>query len=97
MGEAFATLVKWLPFIVGSGFVFNVLISFFAMLIGTAGVIEPIGHLDALSPEDWGRVIDLNLKGVFYGMRAALPMIQNSGGGPILPTRSGAGDTALEG
>ncbi|MEL6735416.1 MAG: amino acid ABC transporter permease [Pseudomonadota bacterium] len=37
MGEAFATLVKWLPFIVGSGFVFNVLISFFAMLIGTAG------------------------------------------------------------
>lgn len=38
--DAFAALWKWLPFIVGSGFLFNILISFFAMAIGTfAGVI----------------------------------------------------------
>ena len=38
--QAFAALVKWLPFIVGSGFLFNVLLSFFAMAIGTfLGVI----------------------------------------------------------
>ena len=38
--DAFSALIKWLPFIVGSGFLFNVLISFFAMVIGTfLGVI----------------------------------------------------------
>ena len=38
--EAFQALIKWIPFIVTSGFLFNILISFFAMLIGTiAGVI----------------------------------------------------------
>ncbi|MEO0748686.1 MAG: SDR family oxidoreductase [Pseudomonadota bacterium] len=67
------------------------------VLIGNAGVIEPIGHLDALSPEDWGRVIDINLKGVFYGMRAAIPMMKNAGGGTIITTSSGAAVSALEG
>lgn len=38
--DAFAALWKWMPFLLWSGFVFNVLISVFAMLIGTfAGVI----------------------------------------------------------
>ncbi len=38
--DALEALVKWMPFIVKSGFLFNVLISFFAMLIGTfLGVI----------------------------------------------------------
>ncbi len=38
--EAFQALIKWIPFIVTSGFLFNILISFFAMLIGTiAGII----------------------------------------------------------
>jgi len=38
--DAFAALWRWLPFIVGSGFLFNVLISFFAMAIGTVlGVV----------------------------------------------------------
>lgn len=39
-GDAVVALIKWMPFIVQSGFLFNVLISFFAMLIGTfLGVI----------------------------------------------------------
>ena len=39
-GDAFAALWKWIPFIVSSGFLFNILISFFAMAIGTfLGVI----------------------------------------------------------
>ena len=33
--EAWSVLVKWVPFIVGSGFVFTVLISVLAMAIGT--------------------------------------------------------------
>ncbi len=39
-GEAFAALWKWIPFLVTQGFLFNILISFFAMAIGTAvGII----------------------------------------------------------
>ena len=67
------------------------------VLIGNAGVIEPIGHLDTLSPGDWGRVIDINLKGVFYGMRAAIPVMKAAGGGTIITTSSGAAVSALEG
>ncbi|MEM7731430.1 MAG: SDR family oxidoreductase [Pseudomonadota bacterium] len=67
------------------------------VLIGNAGIIEPIGHLDTLAPEDWGRVIDINLKGVFYGMRAALPVMKATGGGTIITVSSGAATNALEG
>ena len=35
MGDAFQALFRWIPFIVTGGFFFNVVISFFAMLIGT--------------------------------------------------------------
>lgn len=53
-GDAFAALVKWLPFIVGSGFVFNILISFFAMLIGTvAGVVLGLGQISPLAAVRW--------------------------------------------
>ncbi|MFL2773001.1 MAG: hypothetical protein ACJ0DH_05425 [bacterium] len=36
LADAFEVLWRWLPFIVGSGFVMNLLISFFTMAIGTA-------------------------------------------------------------
>ncbi|MEO0371394.1 MAG: SDR family oxidoreductase [Pseudomonadota bacterium] len=67
------------------------------VLIGNAGIIDPIGHLDGLNPDDWGRVIDINLKGVFFGMRAALPVMKAAGGGTIITISSGAATSALEG
>ncbi len=67
------------------------------VLIGNAGVIDPIGHLDTLAPDDWGRVIDINLKGVFFGMRAALPVMKAAGGGTIITISSGAATNPLEG
>ena len=45
------------------------------ILINNAGVIEPISHLASADPDEWGTVIDINLKGVFNGMRAVLPMM----------------------
>jgi polar amino acid transport system permease protein len=40
MTEAFQALLRWIPFIVTGGFFFNVIISFFAMLIGSVlGVV----------------------------------------------------------
>ena len=39
-GEAFDALWRWMPFLITSGFLFNVLISFFVMAIGTvAGIV----------------------------------------------------------
>lgn len=67
------------------------------ILINNAGVIEPINSLAASDPEDWGKVIDINLKGVYYGMRAAMPVMQAAGGGTILTISSGAAHNALEG
>ncbi|WP_306114785.1 MULTISPECIES: SDR family oxidoreductase [unclassified Roseovarius] len=67
------------------------------VLIGNAGVIEPVAHLSTADPEAWGRVIDINLKGVFYGMRAAMPIMQGAGGGTIITISSGAAHNALEG
>ena len=67
------------------------------VLIGNAGVIDPVAHLSAADPDAWGRVIDINLKGVFYGMRAAMPIMQGAGGGTIITISSGAAHNALEG
>ncbi|MGR3507337.1 MAG: SDR family oxidoreductase [Paracoccaceae bacterium] len=67
------------------------------ILIGNAGVIEPIVRLDSADPADWGRAIDINLKGVFHGMRAALPVMQAQGQGTIITISSGAAHNPLEG
>lgn len=65
--------------------------------IGNAGVIGPIARLADAEPEDWSRAIDINLKGVFYGMHAAIPMLRARGGGTIITVSSGAAHNPLEG
>jgi NAD(P)-dependent dehydrogenase (short-subunit alcohol dehydrogenase family) len=66
------------------------------VLVGNAGVIEPISHLAEADPEEWGKVIDINLKGVFNGMRAVLPHMLDQGGGTILTVSSGAAHNPVE-
>ncbi|WP_323035570.1 SDR family oxidoreductase [Pararhodobacter sp.] len=67
------------------------------VLINNAGVIDPIAPLAQADPDAWSRQIDVNLKGVFYGMRAALPVMQGAGRGTILTIGSGAAYNPLEG
>ena len=67
------------------------------VLIGNAGVIEPIAPLAEADPDAWGHVIDINLKGIFYGMRATLPIMLSQGGGTLITISSGAAYNALEG
>lgn len=67
------------------------------VLIGNAGVIDPIAHLSDIDPDAWDNVIDINLKGVFHGMRAALPVMKQAGSGTIITISSGAATSALEG
>lgn len=67
------------------------------VLINNAGVIEPIGPMIDSNPAEWGHVIDVNLKGVYYGMRAVMPIMAAQGGGSVLTISSGAAHNALEG
>jgi NAD(P)-dependent dehydrogenase (short-subunit alcohol dehydrogenase family) len=67
------------------------------VLIGNASVIAPISRMWDADPADWSHTVDINLKGVFYGMRAALPVMQKAGGGTILTLSSGAAHGPLEG
>lgn len=67
------------------------------VLINNAGVIEPIAGLDSVDPAAWGRLIDINLKGVLHGVRAVLPGMIRQGGGTIITVSSGAAHNPLEG
>ena len=69
----------------------------FDFLVNNAGLIEPIGRIEDLAPADFGRVIDVNLKGVFNGLHAALPRMTAQGSGVIVNISSGAATGALEG
>ncbi|MBI1173406.1 SDR family NAD(P)-dependent oxidoreductase [bacterium] len=66
------------------------------VLINNAGTIDPISPLAEADPEAWGRAVDVNLKGVFHGMRAVLPLMRGQGG-TILTVSSGAAHRPLEG
>jgi NAD(P)-dependent dehydrogenase (short-subunit alcohol dehydrogenase family) len=67
------------------------------VLVNNAGVIEPIAPMEGADPEAWGKAIDINVKGVFHGMRAALPVMLQAGGGTLLTVSSGAASHPLEG
>lgn len=67
------------------------------VLINNAGVIDPIARLAEADPAAWGRSVDINLKGVFHGIRAALPVMKAQGGGTVITVSSGAATSAYEG
>lgn len=66
------------------------------ILINNAGAVEPIDRMADADPDGWGHVIDINLKGVFYGMRAALPVMLDAGGGTVMTISSGAAHGPVE-
>ena len=66
------------------------------VFIGNAGLLDPISHLAEADPETWGATIDVNLKGVFNGMRAALPGMIERGAGTIITVSSGAAHGPVE-
>lgn len=40
--------------------------------VNNAGISDPFGDVVSSDPDQWGRVIDINLKGTYYGSRAAI-------------------------
>ncbi|SDZ93748.1 NADP-dependent 3-hydroxy acid dehydrogenase YdfG [Desulfuromusa kysingii] len=67
------------------------------ILINNAGLIEPIARLAESDPETWDFAIDVNVKGVYHGLRAAIPEMLKTDGGTIINISSGAANRALEG
>jgi len=46
------------------------------VLVNNAGIM-PVSPLDDLRVEDWEEMIDINIKGVMYGIAAALPVFRS--------------------
>ncbi|GGO95487.1 SDR family oxidoreductase [Stakelama pacifica] len=60
------------------------------VLVNNAG-ISPTSRFDALRVEDWDAMIDVNLRGVLYGIAAALPIFTAQQNGHIVNVVSTAG------
>jgi NADP-dependent 3-hydroxy acid dehydrogenase YdfG len=60
------------------------------VLVGNAG-ISKIGPMSDLDLEGWSAMIDVNLRGVLYGIAAALPVFRRQGHGHFVTTVSTAG------
>jgi NAD(P)-dependent dehydrogenase (short-subunit alcohol dehydrogenase family) len=54
------------------------------LLVNNAGIGGPSAVTGEYPLDGWRKVIDVNLNGVFYGMRFGLPAIESSGGGSIV-------------
>jgi NADP-dependent 3-hydroxy acid dehydrogenase YdfG len=60
------------------------------VMINNAGLM-PQSPLERLKIEDWDRMIDVNIKGVLYGIAAALPAMKQQKSGQIINVSSVAG------
>lgn len=59
-------------------------------ILNNAGLM-PSSRLELLKVADWDAMIDVNVKGVLYGIAAALPHMQKQGNGHIINVASVAG------
>ena len=53
------------------------------VLVNNAGVM-PLSNLDQRKVEEWERMIDVNIRGVLYGIAAALPVMQAQKSGQFI-------------
>lgn len=60
------------------------------VMLNNAGLM-PNSMLEQLRVDEWDRMIDVNIKGVLYGIAAALPAMKTQGGGQIINVASVAG------
>lgn len=67
------------------------------LLVNNAGIGGPLAPLGDYPLDGWHRVIDVNLHGVFYGMRHAIPAMKASGGGAIVNISSILGTVGFAG
>ena len=61
------------------------------VLVNNAGIAGPTAKVEDIAPQDWERCIAVDLNGMFYCTRKAMPMIKAAGGGSIINLSSIAG------
>jgi len=64
------------------------------VIVNNAGVM-PLSPLDALKVDEWEQMVDVNIKGVLYGIAAALPVFAQQGHGHVINTSSIAAYRAI--
>lgn len=67
------------------------------LLVNNAGLIDPIARIVDSDPVSWGAILDVNVKGVYHGLRYAMPVMARQGEGTIVNISSGAANSFLEG
>jgi NADP-dependent 3-hydroxy acid dehydrogenase YdfG len=60
------------------------------VLVNNAGIMA-LAPLALVKTEEWDRMIDVNIKGLLYGVAAALPVFQKQGSGHFINLSSVAG------
>src|SRR5690554_5258833 len=65
--------------------------------VNNAGVGSDFSKVADVELSDWQRVIDINLTGVFYGMKYQIPEIAKANGGSVINIASILGQAAFEG
>lgn len=78
----------------------NVTIEAFGRLdfaFNNAGIEYTIKPAAEITEEEWNRIIDIDLRGVFVCMKYEIPLMLEQGGGAIVNTSSGAGVKGFKG
>jgi len=65
------------------------------VLVNNAGIAGPTARVEDIHPEDWDRCIAVDLNGMFYCTRKAMPLLKAAGGGSIINLSSIAGRLAF--
>ena len=65
------------------------------VLVNNAGIGSFNSPLHSLPPEAWDKILNTNLRGVYYCLRSFVPLMIRSGGGHIINISSLAGKNAL--
>ncbi|MAL98073.1 MAG: oxidoreductase [Alteromonadaceae bacterium] len=66
------------------------------VLINNAGLM-PLAPLDALKVDEWDKMVDVNIKGVMYGIAAVLPIMREQHSGHVINLSSVAGHKLFPG
>jgi NAD(P)-dependent dehydrogenase (short-subunit alcohol dehydrogenase family) len=67
------------------------------VLFNNAGFGGPMAPLAEQSEETWDEVHNVNLKGVFLGLKYGIPALQRRGGGVVINTASAVGLSVMKG
>lgn len=62
-----------------------------------AGVEQKKAATAEIEEQEWERIVDINLRGVFLCMKYEIPLLLGQGGGAIVNTSSGAGVIGIKG